>query len=373
MGAIVMNTHAAEAISSSRALVRVPTTGCVCVENLDPELIASLNGLAQRDSLLQRILRVTVVASQLGEGERLPDVVGNYKVLDYAIQFLPLFPFEPGLRYCAKFDPRPLGGATPADVTTLDFQLPGQVSASRAEVEHVSPSAEVLPENLLRFYVTFSNAMRRGQAEKQICILGPDGRTAPDVLYRPPVELWDRAMRRLTVLLDPGRLKRKVGPNAELGPPLQEGHRYALVVGGAMLDATGRPLQSTYVQDFLAGPPVRTRVEPSQWRITPPRRRTFDRLTLEFPIPLDGALGPTGISVVDDARKRVAGVTGIDGDGRCWTFTPASAWLASEIHLHIDLDLEDVCGNTLRAPFDAPAGVVETTAPAGSMISVQLF
>jgi hypothetical protein len=164
-----------------------------------------------------------------------------------------------------------------------------------------------------------------------------------------------------------------VGPNAQLGPPLKEGRRYALLVGDGMLDATGSVLRGTYAKDFLAGPPVRRRIEPAQWRITPPRRRTLDRLTLEFPIPLDCGLGSTGVSVVDDARKRVAGEASLDGDGRRWTFTPASAWLANKIHIHIDPNLEDVCGNTLRAPFDAPAGAVETSAPVRSVVSVQLL
>jgi hypothetical protein len=372
-GTLAMHADAAEAKNRSRAFVQVSTSGCVRVENLDPKLIASLQGFAQLDPLLQGMLRVTVADARLPNDERLPNVLGNYEVLDRGIQFTPLFPFEPGIRYCAIFDSGPLGSAPHADVTTYEFQLPGQVSAGPAQVEHVVPSADILPENLLRFYVTFSSPMQRGQAEKQIKILGPDGRPAPDVLYRPPVELWDRAMRRLTLLLDPGRLKRRVGPNVQLGPPLKEGHRYALVVGDGMLDATGRTLRKTYAKEFVAGPPVRTRVEPAQWRITPPRKRTLEQLTLEFPISVDGGLGSTGVSVVGDARKRVVGEASLDRDGRRWTFTPASVWLASEIHIRIDPNLEDVCGNTLCAPFDVPAGAVETSAPACSMISVQLL
>jgi hypothetical protein len=368
-----MHADAAEAMNRSRALVRGPTSGCIRVENLDPKLIASLRGFVQLNSLLQRMLRVTVADTGLPDDERLPNVLGNYEVLERGIQFIPLFPFEPGICYRASFDLGPLGNAAHPDVTVYEFRLPGQVSAAPAQVEHVLPSADVLPENLLRFYVTFSSPMQRGQAEEQIKILGPDGRPAPDVLYRPPVELWDPAMRRLTVLLDPGRLKRRVGPNARLGPPLKEGHHYTLVVGDGMLDATGRGLRETYAKDFLAGPPVRRRIEPAQWRIMPPRRQTLDRLTLEFPTPLDGRLGSTGVSVVDDARKCVVGEASLDCDGRCWTFTPASVWLASEIRIHVDPNLEDVCGNTLRVPFDAPVGAVETSAPACSVVSVQLL
>jgi hypothetical protein len=339
---------------------------------MDSELVNALHGFARRVSLLQRVLRVTVAEIASQDGDELPNVLGTHAVLATGIRFVPLFPFEPGIRYRAIFDPRPLGGAAYADIETFEFQLPDPVSARPARVEQVFPSAAVLPENLLRFYVAFSNPMPRGQAKRQIQILGPDDSPVPDVLYRAPVELWDSAMRRLTVLLDPGRLKRNVGPNARLGPPLNEGHRYALVVGGGMLDATGHALQETFVKDFLAGPPVRDRVDPAQWRITPPRRRTLDHLTLEFPFPLDCGPRSTGISVADGARQRVTGEARLDGDGRRWTFAPASAWGTSEIHLHIDPDLEDVCGNTPHAPFDAPAGAVEMTAPGSSLVSVRL-
>ena len=36
-------------------------------------------------------------------------------------------------------------------------------------------------------------------------------------------ELWDPGMQRLTLLLDPGRIKRGVGPNLEAGLALERG------------------------------------------------------------------------------------------------------------------------------------------------------
>ena len=145
------------------------------------------------------------------------------KFCEDGIRFIPHFPFESGIRYRASFDPRPLGRPELSEVLTLEFSLPRETGAVRTEVKHVFPSSDSLPENLLRFYVCFSNPMQRGRAEEHIRLLGPDGQPAPDVLYRPPVELWDRSMRHLTILLDPGRLKRGVGPNRELGPPLKGG------------------------------------------------------------------------------------------------------------------------------------------------------
>ena len=46
-----------------------------------------------------------------------------------------------------------------------------------------------------------------------------DGRDLPHALLAMPPELWDRPRRRLTLLLEPGRIKRGLVPNAELGAP----------------------------------------------------------------------------------------------------------------------------------------------------------
>jgi hypothetical protein len=76
-------------------------------------------------------------------------------------------------------------------VGPLEFSLPREPKIGPTKVKHFFPSSDSLPENLLRFYVCFSNPMQRGRAAEHISLLGPDGRPAPDVLYRPPVELWD--------------------------------------------------------------------------------------------------------------------------------------------------------------------------------------
>jgi hypothetical protein len=51
--------------------------------------------------------------------------------------------------------------------------------------------------------------------------------------------------RRLTLLFDPGRIKRGLRPRADLGSALLAGKRYKLVVGDGMADATGNLLKNT--------------------------------------------------------------------------------------------------------------------------------
>jgi hypothetical protein len=230
------------------------------------------------------------------------------------------------------------------------------------QVERVFPSSDCLPENLLRFYVCFSNSMQRGRAEENISLLGPDGQPAPDVLYRPPIELWDRDMRHLTVLLDPGRLKRGTGPNRELGPPLKAGCEYTLVIGSGIVDRFGLPLLENFYKRFGVTEAVRERVAAEQWKILPPVTKNYQPLVLLFPKPLDWAQLWRGITIVSEDGRPIGGQVAIDQDERRWSFTPASPWTAGEYCVRVAPGLEDVCGNNLRGAFDRSLRSVNDTA-----------
>jgi hypothetical protein len=331
-----------------------PGSASVAVRNLGSDLTASLGSRAQAGLLLQSLLRVRVVEARSAAGEELPDVYGRYRVLEDGLRFKPYFPFEAGVRFRATFDPRQLGRPELSEVLTLEFSLPRERSRARARVKHVFPSGDALPENLLRFYACFSRPMQRGWAEKQIKLLSPDGQPASDVLYRPPVELWDRSMRCLTILLDPGRLKRGVGPYRELGPPLKAGLEYTLVIGSGMVDASGRTLGKSFHKAFHVTEPVREPIAIEQWRIRPPAAGGRQPLTLSFPSPLDWALLWHAITVASEGGQPIHGEIAIDRCEGRWRFTPTSPWAAGSYDVHIAASLEDACGNSPLGAFDRP-------------------
>jgi hypothetical protein len=326
---------------------------CLSVRYLHPHVTASLSKCLRAGRLPRSIFRVRVAGAGAPGGEDVPDVFGRHEVLEDAVRFIPHFPFEPGVRFRAIFDPRPLGRPAFSDVLTLAFSLPREkTSAARTQVQHVFPSADALPENVLRFYVCFSHSMQRGRAEKHIALLGPDGRPAPDTLYRPPVELWDRSMRHLTILLDPGRLKREVGPNRELGPPLTVGREYTLAIGSGMVDSSGHRLRKCFYKSFRVAEAVRERIAVERWKILPPATKSPQPLALMFPQPMDWALLRRTISIVAEGGRRIDGCVAIDQGERRWSFTPTSPWAAGSYCVRVASSLEDVCGNSLLEPFD---------------------
>ena len=192
---------------------------------LDPDLVASLASCTRVDDLVKSIFRVTVADGSQPEGDNVPDVSGRYFLYEDELQFIPHFPFEQDLKHRVIFNTGTLGSPTVQESLEFDFLIPSdQKTAALTKVTDLFPSCDLLPENLLRFYVCFSNSMQRGRVLHEISLLDSDGQQVADSLYRPPVELWDRTMRHLTVLLDPGRLKRFVGPNIELGPQIGRAH-----------------------------------------------------------------------------------------------------------------------------------------------------
>jgi hypothetical protein len=224
------------------------------------------------------------------------------------------------------------------------------------EVTHVFPSSGILPENLLRFYVCFSNSMQRGRALEEILLLDPDGQPVADALYRPPLELWDRAMRCLTVLLDPGRLKRWVGPNIKLGPPLKVGQQYTLEIGSGMVDGHGQPLGTSFRKHFQVSDPIREQIATENWKVLAPATGSREALALTFPYHLDWALLLRTITIRSQDGVAINGQIVIDQSERRWIFTPNSPWIPGAYHICVGSDLEDVCGNDIAGPFDRPLG-----------------
>jgi hypothetical protein len=302
---------------------------------------------------LSDLLRVNVVKDEPSVDYEHPDVAGRYTLLQDALCFAPLMPFERSVRYRAIFDPRRLGrGHESSQVQALAFSIASAPASAAPEVLHIYPSSESLPENLLRFYIRFSNSMQRGFAEKEIVLLDADGATVADALYRAPVELWDRAMRILTVLLDPGRLKRAVGPNRELGPPLKAGGTYTLAIGTGMLDSSGHSLASTVVKRFHVTNANREPVNIMNWAPLIPAMSTREALTLTFPSPLDWALLSNSVAVFSIDGREIPGRIVIDQVETRWAFSPTAAWAAGRYYVRVASGIEDVCGNNTLAAFD---------------------
>ena len=262
-------------------------------------------------------------------------MLGTYSKEGDTLVFRPRFPLSSGISYRAVF---PGGtfvvGAAPA-------------AAPTARVEHVYPSASVLPANELKLYIYFSAPMSRGEAWKHIHLLDDAGKPVPLAFLELDQELWDPGNQRLTVLFDPGRIKRGLVPTNEIGPPIVEGKHYKLVIDRDWHDAQGAGLVESFEKAFTGGPSDRTPPDPKHWNVIAPKAGTAEPLIVDFPKPMDYALL--------QRMLEVPGITGkitIDRDETRWSFTPDAPWESGTYHLIADNLLEDIAGNHLDRAFD---------------------
>jgi hypothetical protein len=265
-------------------------------------------------------------------GSRTP-MLGTYSVEGNALVFRPRFPIEPGIGYHGTFP----GGGFVCD--------PAPKPAPSTRVEHVYPSTDVLPANTLKLYICFSSPMSVGEAFQHVQLLDDSGKAVPDAFL--DEELWDPDHKRLTILFDPGRIKRGLVPAKEMGTAIVEGKHYTLVIDSGWHDARGVRLKDGFEKVFLGGPADRTPPDPKHWRITAPSAGTMQPLIVDFPEPMDFALLRRMLNVAG-----IRGTAATENDETEWRFTPDAPWSAGSYVLNADTALEDISGNRLDRPFD---------------------
>jgi hypothetical protein len=287
----------------------------------------------------------SVLAVYAGEGD-VPPLLGAYSVADGSLVFTPRFPVAPGIHIRAVFQ---APGGAPVEGT---FEIPKAAAlAATTLVDRVYPSTGVLPENQLKFYIYFSAPMAKGQAWQRIHLLGPDGVRVVLPFLELEEELWDRDNTRLTVLFDPGRIKRGLLPLKEDGPSIQAGKHYTLVIDRDWQDGRGAPLAEEFRKEFRVGPADRTPPNPAKWRIGAPHAGTTEALVLSFPKPMDYALLQHLLEVASPGG-RVAGSVAVVKDETEWRFTPQQPWTAGDYQVVIRTALEDLAGNHVGRAFD---------------------
>ncbi|MEZ5352322.1 MAG: hypothetical protein R2762_06760 [Bryobacteraceae bacterium] len=292
-----------------------------------------------RNPNFQAILKVSL------DQDGAPALSGDYEMKGGALVFKPRYKLEPGLSYRAVY-------SLVNEHARGAFTVPKPKVAPSTVVERIYPTAAVLPENQLKFYLHFSAPMSRGEAAKRIHLFQEDGTEVKLPFLELDEELWDRDFRRLTVLFDPGRVKRGLVPNAEVGLPIRDGQKYRLVVDAEWQDGSGIPLKQPFVKQFSGGPAVRSAIDPKEWTITAPRGLDIAPLVIDFPRPLDAALLQRFLDVVDGAGQLVKGRILLDKEERRWLFQPDRPWQPGQYSIEVVSTLEDLAGNKVGRAFD---------------------
>lgn len=288
-------------------------------------------------------------------------MAGHVRAFGKGVVFEPQFPLEPGLSYGVSllppkdFDENALFMGFPGPLQNFaspTFRIPAPRRVPSAVVEAVYPSGGVLPENLLKFYLHFTEPMRRGGVYEFIKLVDDKGRAVDIPFLEVAEELWDPEGRRLTVFIDPGRIKREVKPLEDVGPAMVQGGRYELVISKDWADEKGAPMKAGFRKAFLVGPPDRAQPDVKKWKLKAPRAGSRGPLEVILDDSLDHALLHRLLWVEGADGREIEGEASVsDGETR-WEFRPDLAWRDGDYKLVADEWLEDRAGNRIGRPFE---------------------
>jgi hypothetical protein len=353
--AVVASAHACSAASSSpQIILRTDTPAAVIdVTGLTRAQLQSLTSATLTSEQWQRLLKVTVKPAD-DDAADMPPVAGSYAVEGAALRFTPMFALDAGREYSVVLDMAQLPGVqagAPASVVTAVVGRPADNRVPSTTVAAVYPSGNEIPENQLRMYIQFSAPMSHRTGLDYIRLLDDRGEAVVDPFLPLDADFWNGDRTRFTVFFDPGRVKRGILPNQQMGRALEPGRRYTLVISQEWRDAQGLPLKTAYSREFLVRPPDERPLDTATWRIEPPVAGSSSPLRVTFPEPLDHGLLLRALGVARDGAALDGEVMIEEGETR-WTFTPRTRWQAGDYQLVALSILEDRAGNRIGRAFE---------------------
>ena len=236
-----------------------------------------------------------------------PAMLGQYTVADGALRFTPLFPFDEGRQYQVRFEAARLPGvaATRARLEATVGRPASTCSPLRPSSRGSIRAATTVPENLLRMYIEFSAPMGRKSGVEYISLLDHAGREIPGAVLPLDYEFWSPDHTRFTVFFDPGRVKKGILPNLQMGRPLEVGRSVTLVISREWRDEHGLPLKEEFRRDSSRrSGRLNSRSTPPSWRIQAPAAGGRDAVVVTFPEPLDHGLLMRALGVTRDGQCR---------------------------------------------------------------------
>lgn len=305
--------------------------------------------LRTQDGATSAAVRVYFDRNDLAGHEDQPALMGQWRVVGDRLQFQARFPFRGGYDHLLVIQP----DADAAPQTFL-FSLPAPEKPPPARLTGIFPNADTVPANLLRWYLFFDRPMAHGYAYRMVRVETLAGDVVPAPFVVVAEELWDPSHRRLTLFLDPGRIKRGVGPRQSHGVPLQPGQELELVIDGRWPDAHGSPLGSDVRRRFRVTAEDGRSPRPQAWRLNLPSVGERTPLRIRFDEVLDREQAKRFLALADATDAEVAGSWLVADDGLTALFEPEQPWRPGDYQLQIYSRLEDLAGNNLLQTFDRP-------------------
>ena len=281
-----------------------------------------------------------VLTIQKSGSERKNGILGTWSEENNKRVFEPFLPLNAGINYYLTVNGR----------TAHWFNLEAEATEA-PRITAFYPTADTVPENLLKCSLRFSKPMREKDLYDHIQVRSQNGKVLDEVILPLEPALWNEDRTMLTMWIDPGRVKRGLKRNKRLGTPIEAGNTYLLHISGDWQSADGEPLGANWQKELVVSSRDENTPDPTTWQITSPTNGTAESLKIAFPENMDYLTTVTGIEVFYGAQK-VEGEVTMTKDEKVWQFTPEKTWQAGTYNIVLDPAIEDLAGNNLKRPFD---------------------
>lgn len=300
------------------------------------------------DALSYDFLSVSIT-NGADEHKSIIPIQGNYSIVENSLIFKPYFPFDPGLTYAVR-----IKDTNTKEYAYFPFKTGEKAKVAQAKLLKIYPSGNLLPENLLRFYIYFQTPMTQGQSLDYIKLIDKSGKIDEHAFMQFKEELWSSDGKRLTLLFDPGRIKRGVSTNMKQGPSLENEQQYTLSISNEWIDIYGQTLGINSTNKITISDAYRKKMKIEEWNITTPTAGSKDKLTLRFDRIIDHALIQSMIQIRNLDDNLIEGYWDILDYEQQIKFVPKSTWKKGNYKIQIDTHIEDVAGNNLQNLLDHP-------------------
>ncbi|MEM9192412.1 MAG: hypothetical protein AAGF12_24780 [Myxococcota bacterium] len=214
------------------------------------------------------------------------------------------------------------------------------------------PATAVLPCNMLRWHVAFQGSASRDGWPGAVRLIDAVGNEVPGAFLELPEGIWDPTGRILTVLMHPGRVKRRVGGSSDA--VLRVGAHYHFEVDLEGFGVAYGPGLRTVRSTFTAGPRRNQRLDPGRWTVGEPIGGTTKGLRIRSSGVVDWLSAQHYLHMLGPDDHPLVGEF-VEPPGGGLEFVPREPWRAEmDVRLGWGPRLEDVCGNRPETAFEAP-------------------
>nr|WP_298998970.1 Ig-like domain-containing protein [uncultured Allomuricauda sp.] len=273
----------------------------------------------------------------------LSPILGDLTCEKETCTFIPIVPFTAGQTYEIRKNKKLIGS----------FTIDRFRKQKNPELIAIYPSVDTVPQNLLKMYFVFSQPMQHSKSALDfISVFDNTLQKESDIFLEMQTELWNKEHTRLTLWLDPGRIKTDLIPNREKGPPLLQKHRYTISIDSLWTSEQGYPLARKYIKTLNVVGKDSQRPNPKLWDVNIPRANTKNPLEIRFNEPMDAVLILETIQVKNREGELMEGTFSLLENELKLEFKPKEKWVPGKYSVHVNPVLEDLAGNNLERLFD---------------------